>query len=429
MKMDQNRGGIRKDKYRIVVENLPLGMSLIDSNGNYIFVNSKFVEIFGYTLEDVSTGREWFAKAYPDKEYRKRVISTWVSDLEELKCGETGLRICNVRCKDGSKKTIRFRLVKLDNRERLVFYEDIAECEERQKTLKEKERKLDNILKFSPYAITVTDLKGIIIECNQATLDLHGFSSEEEVIGKSAYELIAPKARKKAARNMGKTLENGYVKNVEYVFLTKEGKEFPAELSASVIKNSLGRPELFVAITKDISARKEKEKELFYLATHDTLTGVYNRDMFRSHLGLAQNRAQRNRSGFCVMMLDLDKFKEVNDTLGHRIGDKLLQLVARRIREALRKQDSIARMGGDEFLVLLPEVNRRANVNVVAEKVLNLFEVPFRVKDHVLEITTSIGIAIYPDHGKDRDSLIQCADIAMYQAKARGRNNYQYYHN
>lgn len=429
MKMDQNRGGIGKEKYRIVVENLPLGISVIDSNGNYIFVNSKFVEIFGYTLEDIPTDRGWFAEAYPDKEYRKRVISTWVSDLEELKCGEARLRICNVRCKGGSKKTIRFRLVKLDNRERLVFYEDITKYEERQKMLKEKERKLDSILKFSPDAITVTDLKGIITECNQATLDLHGFSSKEEVIGKSAYELIAPKSREKAARNMEKTLGNGYVKNVEYVFVTKEGKEFPAELSASVIKNSLGRPELFVAITKDISARKEKEKELFYLATHDTLTGVYNRDMFRNHLGLAQNRAQRNRSGFCVMMLDLDKFKEVNDTLGHRIGDRLLQLVARRIREALRKQDSIARMGGDEFLVLLPEVNRRANVNVVAEKVLKLFEVPFRVKEHVLEITTSIGIAIYPDHGKDRDSLIQCADIAMYQAKARGRNNYQYYQN
>lgn len=354
----------------------------------------------------------------------------WTTDISVLLTESlwdgSGRRVQVKRGVD-ARKIIRLWPVKVNSREYVVFYEDITGREEVQKVLEEKGKKLESILKFCPDAITATDSKGVITECNQATLDLHGFSSEEELVGKSVFDLIAPGDREKVAKKMKRTLERGSVRNVECVFLTKDGKEFVVEYSASVIKNSLGQHELFVFITKDISERKEREEQLFYLATHDSLTGAYNLELFHNHLGLAQHRAERNRSGFCIMMLDLDKFKNINDTLGHKFGDKLLQAVARRIRSALRKQDSIARMGGDEFLLLLPEISSTADINTVARRVLKLFKEPFKVEDRGLNITTSIGVAIYPDHGKDGDGLIGCADIAMYRAKRKGRNNYQCY--
>jgi diguanylate cyclase (GGDEF)-like protein/PAS domain S-box-containing protein len=327
---------------------------------------------------------------------------------------------------DKTKEEFVQELVKL--RQRIAQLERSEIQRKRaEKVLRKNENKLRNIISFSPDAITISDLKGKIIDCNQATLDLHGFSSKKELIGKNAFDLIAPKDREKAAEKLKETLEQGNVKNIEYTFLTKDGAEFPAELAASFIQDSSGQPEFFVAITKDISERKQREEQLYYLATHDALTGLPNRVLFNDRLSLALYQANRSQQRLAVMLIDLDNFKEVNDTLGHRTGDKLLQAVGERIKNLLRKSDTVARMGGDEFLLLLPGICRIDDVATVAQKILDVFQEPFMVKDHKLHITTSIGIAIFPHHGKDDDTLIKNADIAMYRAKRYGRNSYQYY--
>ena len=178
--------------------------------------------------------------------------------------------------------------------------------------------------------------------------------------------------------------------------------------------------------------RSEKERERAEetarsLAYHDYLTGLPNRRLFNDRLGMALVRAQRNQQKLAVMLLDLDHFKDVNDTLGHSMGDKLLQAVSERLRSLLRKGDTVARMGGDEFIVLLPEIDQVEAAMDVGNKILVAIRWPFTIDGHGIQVSTSVGIAIYPDDGEDEDTLLKNADIAMYQAKDQGRDKYRSY--
>jgi diguanylate cyclase (GGDEF)-like protein len=197
----------------------------------------------------------------------------------------------------------------------------------------------------------------------------------------------------------------------------------------SPVQEPDGRIEMVTVIAKDITERKQAENKLTHMATHDFLTGLPNRILFNDRLTMALAQAQRHQQKLCVMLLDLDYFKDVNDTLGHSVGDKLLRIVGERLTALLRTSDTVARMGGDEFLLLLTEIARVNNVTTIAQKILEAFRKPFviEIDDHELMITTSIGIAIFPDDGDDADVLLKNVDIAMYRAKEKGRNNFQCY--
>jgi diguanylate cyclase (GGDEF)-like protein len=163
------------------------------------------------------------------------------------------------------------------------------------------------------------------------------------------------------------------------------------------------------------------------MASHDVLTGLPNRILFNDRLTLALAQAQRHRHKLAVLLLDLDRFKDINDTLGHSVGDQLLRVTSKRLKGLLRKSDTLARMGGDEFLFLLPDLARRDNATEVAKKILDSFRAPFLIDDHELHTSVSIGLTIFPDDGAEADTLLTNADIAMYHAKQKGRNNYQRY--
>lgn len=161
------------------------------------------------------------------------------------------------------------------------------------------------------------------------------------------------------------------------------------------------------------------------MATHDSLTGLPNRMLFSDRLAQALAQAHRRKKKFAVMLLDLDHFKDVNDSLGHSVGDQLLRAVGNRLRGLLRKGDTIARVGGDEFLLLVSEIARLKDVKTVAQKILDAFQKSVVFDSHTLQISASIGVAIYPDDGDNDDTLLHHADIAMYRAKEKGRGNYQ----
>ena len=182
-----------------------------------------------------------------------------------------------------------------------------------------------------------------------------------------------------------------------------------------------------VGFIRDITERKRAEQELAYLASHDALTGLPNRTLFNDRLTLALAHAHRNQQKLAVMLLDLDYLKDINDTLGHSVGDRLLQAVGERLMSLLRKSDTVARMGGDEFMLVLPETARVEDAAKIASKILEAIRTSFTFDGHEMHITTSIGIDMYPDDGEDVDSLMRGADIAMYRAKAKGRDNYQRY--
>jgi diguanylate cyclase (GGDEF)-like protein len=167
--------------------------------------------------------------------------------------------------------------------------------------------------------------------------------------------------------------------------------------------------------------RKQQEQKMAYMATHDSLTGLPNRFLLNDRLAMAITQAERKNEKLAVMMLDLDHFKDVNDSLGHNTGDELLKSVGQRLKSTLRGYDTVARLGGDEFILLLTEISDFAGAAEIASRIVTLFQQPFILDRYSLSITTSIGIAVYPDHSPEIESLLRYADIAMYMAKGNGR--------
>jgi diguanylate cyclase (GGDEF)-like protein len=217
------------------------------------------------------------------------------------------------------------------------------------------------------------------------------------------------------------------VKTHDLELVKKDGKKSFNEISASLIKNAQGEAIGFRGIARDITERKHMEQQLNYMATHDTLTGLPNRLMFSQLLNQAIRSAQRHKRQLAVLFIDLDRFKTINDSLGHEAGDRLLKEIARRFKRSLRAVDVVARLGGDEFVILIEEVDELSQVAIVAHKILSSAIKQMVLQGEECRVTASIGISIYPKDGNDEQTLIKNADIAMYFAKEEGKNNYQFY--
>jgi diguanylate cyclase (GGDEF)-like protein/PAS domain S-box-containing protein len=198
-------------------------------------------------------------------------------------------------------------------------------------------------------------------------------------------------------------------------------------LNARQIDQEVGKERIILLAIEDITERKKYEEKIQQMAFHDSLTGLPNRKLFSDRLGIVLAQAKRNKKKVGIVMLDLDNFKDVNDTLGHDVGDILLKAVAERLSGTLRKSDTVARFGGDEFVLIFPDMEVIEEAIQVVQKIIDRFHKPFLIDTHQLVVTTSIGIAVYPNDGMDEEILMKNADIAMYQAKQAGRARYQLY--
>ena len=206
----------------------------------------------------------------------------------------------------------------------------------------------------------------------------------------------------------------------------KDGHDIPVEIFLQLIRLE-GQEPRFVTMASDISERQAAQKQIEFLAYHDVLTRLPNRLLAKDHLEQAILVAERENTRVALLFIDLDKFKTINDSLGHVIGDGLLKGVSIRLRECLRDTDTLSRQGGDEFLIVLNNMRDTESITVVAEKILERMAEPFEIDHHELSISLSIGIAVYPDDGKDFDTLLKQADTAMYQAKESGRNTHRFH--
>jgi len=329
-------------------------------------------------------------------------------DDEETAVAALHLGVQDYLIKDRIDRTLLLRSLRYSI-ERKRTLDALVESEEKYKSL------VDNALT----GVYKTNLDGDILFANHALTEMLEYESPEELMSLRAFSLYrTPEERNNLIGTLQKT---GKVTNYEMEAVTKTGKPKNLLLSLTLIGDVIS------GMIIDITDRKRMEETIKHQAFHDILTGLPNRLLFLDHLVLALKQASRDHHMVAVMYLDLDNFKEINDSLGHASGDELLTAVAQRLKTCLRDSDTIARLGGDEYCILLSKTDSEDDITVIAKKTILAFRQPFVIDDHTIHTSTSIGISLYPSDGNDPEALIKNADMAMYNAKKRGKNNCQFY--
>ena len=294
------------------------------------------------------------------------------------------------------------------------------------KEAEEKLRLSATVLEHIADAVMVVDIEGVIVAVNPAFTQITGYT-EAEAVGQHSSLTRSGRHDDLFYQTMwDELIASGFWRG-EIWRRRKNGEIYLEWLTISAVRDTRALTTHYVGVCSDITVIKQAQEKLDHLAHHDPLTALPNRLLFHDRLQHALQRATRDEEQLAILFIDLDRFKNVNDTLGHHIGDELLQQVAAQLSARLRDGDTLARLGGDEFIVLLEKVDGQYGATQVAEKLVTMFEQPFLVAGHELFVTCSVGVSLFPGDAQDLNMLIRNADVAMYQAKARGRNGYRFY--
>jgi diguanylate cyclase (GGDEF)-like protein/PAS domain S-box-containing protein len=407
------------EQLRVMANHMPALIAYYDSDTfTCRFANQQYAATFGFTEESIVgrtfaevIGAEAAAMIQPlvDRMLRDRAAAFY----ERL-----------LKSPDGATRWIEVHLVphQVDD-DRLVgcfvLINDITKHRQAERAVRESEERLAKFMQASVEGI-VFHREGVIVDVNPALLELTGYALED-MLGRDTREFVAPDQIAKVSSVLATLPETTY----ESAVLRKDGSTVPVELIVRTILRNGER--MRMVIVRDIRDRIAAQARIKHLAHHDTLTGLPNRASFMERLEMLMSGAAGDRGRLALLFIDLDHFKRVNDSLGHLVGDALLQTVAERITSRLRTSDLVARFGGDEFMVLLSDFDSLADVEEVALKLLGAIESPVQVEGRPISVTPSIGVALFPDDGDTPGQLIKHADAAMYLAKSRGRANVQFF--
>lgn len=400
----------------------PLGIIAMASNGCIEFWNPAATAIFDWKADE-AIGRNFFQLLEP----LQRVFPP-ADEIVGQENGVTGKEIKYIR-NNGTRITISVSLASIRNAEGattglICMVEDVSGRKRNEERLRLSNRIFDNTRE----GIMVTDAQGFIQTVNRSFVRITGYSVEEAV-GRKPNLLRSDRHDKEYYERLWQAItDNGYWRG-EIWNRRKNGEIYPESINISAIHDHDGKVSHYVAIFSDITRAKKNEERLRYLAHYDELTGLANRFLFNNHVELAITQALRKGRQVAILFLDLDKFKSVNDTLGHRAGDLLLREVAQRLVAGLRASDTLSRFGGDEFNAVLPDLESDRAAAEVAAKFIKALTSPFLIEGTELHIGVSIGIAMFPQHGSNLVELSRAADEAMYQVKLAGRNAYGFYRN
>lgn len=411
----------QRDYYqRALLDNFPFAVWLKDPDSRYLAVNRVYADSLGVGIQDIigKSDVDLFAKDIAEQqlaEDRAVIDSRRQINIEQV-VGHHG--------SETWQETYKAPLI--DDQGNILGTVGFARDISYRKSAEEKLQLAALVYQNSSEAMVVTDADNKILTVNPAFSVITGYSADE-VIGKEPNVLASGLHDQNFYRAMWSDIENvgswrGEVKNCR-----KSGELYTEELTINTIFDDQGRPQRRVALFSDITKRKQSEEQIWLQANFDPLTGLPNRRMLRDRLSQELKKAHRMKQTFAVLFIDLDRFKEVNDTLGHEIGDDLLKDAAARLLMCVRESDTVARLGGDEFTIILSELSTINTPERVAEALLKRLSEPFHLGNEVVYVSASIGITVYPDDADDVGQLLKNADQAMYAAKDQGRNTYRFF--
>jgi diguanylate cyclase (GGDEF)-like protein/PAS domain S-box-containing protein len=408
------------EKLRNLYELSPLGIALTDMNGTYIEFNEAFRTICGYTVDELRTLDYW---ALTPKEYEEQEAR----QLESLtKTGCYGPYEKEYRRKDGSRVPLRLNGVMVTGADGKPYVWSIVEDISEQKRTAESMKLAALIYQSSSEAIMVTDEANRIVDVNPSFTRITGYALAE-IVRRAPDFLSSHHLDPELFNRVMQVLKESGRWQGEVLVNAKGGNTLTIPFTISAILNPDGAVYRYVAQFSDITEQKYKDELIWCQANHDLLTNLPNRRLFRDRLDQAIATSGETGRPVALMLVDLDRFKEINDTLGHHKGDLVLIEAARRVRSLIGASATLARLGGDEFALILAEVSDPAQVNHIAHEIVRVIACPFDLEGDTYYLSASVGITLFPDDGRDADNLLMHADRAMYLAKEQGRNRAAYY--
>ena len=423
-------------RFRAMSDVSPLGIFVSDAEGGCVYTNAAYQRIAGLSFEQ-TLGTRWSVAIHPED--RQRVLADWRVAAQSDVPFRTEFRF---QRDDGSVVWTRVNSAAMrDGLEPHGHVQTVEDITERKSTefglraaeealFEEKERAQVTLNSIGD-AVLTTDLLGNVTYLNLVAEAMTGWSSED-ALGRplvDVFRIIDGTTRQAAVNPARRALEEDRTVGLaaDCVLIRRDGFESAIEDSAAPIHSRNGQVTGAVLVFHDVTQSRAMAQKMAHLAQHDFLTGLPNRALLTERLSQAIGLASRHCKQVALLFLDLDDFKHINDSLGHAVGDQLLQSVADRLATCVRSTDMVCRQGGDEFVILLAEIEQPQDAGHVAETLLAAFVAPHLIGGHELHVTFSIGISVYPDDGGNVDSVMQNADMAMFHAKASGRNNYQFF--
>jgi diguanylate cyclase (GGDEF)-like protein/PAS domain S-box-containing protein len=408
----------------------PDGILLVDSKERIVFYNRKFVAMWSIPPDLIASRNDIQVRDMVAGQVVER--DAFLARVEKLYSHTDEVSRDEIRLKDGRTLDRYSASVSLEDGTyvgRVWFFRDVTDQKTCELTLRESEERFRAVSDAAQDAIIIVDTDAKITYWNNAARRIFGYTPDE-AIGRCVYEWLVPTRWREKVRlsastfaTVGRDELSG--KTLELAAIRKDGAEIPIELSISGVL--LGDKWHAVAILRDITERKRTAEQIGYAARHDELTGLGNRTLFVDELQHAITRSKAAGESVAVLYIDLDNFKDVNDTLGHAAGDELLRTIAKRLQANVRETDTVARFGGDEFVLIEFGLRGPANAAILASKLLKTIAEPLSIQGHEIRPGASVGIAVYGLDSPDAETLLSHADVALYRAKSEGRGTYRFF--
>ncbi|MFT3847269.1 MAG: EAL domain-containing protein [Propionivibrio sp.] len=405
--------------FRMLVESAPMGIALISDCGRFVLINAAFSRMFGYDLCDVPDVAAWLQRTIPDRECREEAMHCWQAQTEGPAGATEGRRLFRLRRADGQYREIELVAERLPDQRLLVTFADVTERRLDEARL----QRAAKVFSHAREGIIITDAAGTIVEVNDTFTRITGYTHDESV-GQTPRILKSGIQGPEFYDAMWQSLAQKGFWYGELWNRGKHGELYAALTNITAVCDADGKTQNYVALFTDITQIKAYQRQLEHVAHYDALTSLPNRVLLADRLQRAMIQSQRRGLSLAVLYLDLDGFKPVNDHFDHGVGDRLLVAIAQSMKEALRDGDTISRIGGDEFVAVLVDLEQEYDCFPVLQRLLEAASNPFFIDGNRLQVSASIGVTFFPRDGADADQLMRHADQAMYQAKQSGKNRY-----